>query len=157
MKISKNKLKQIIQEELDAFHGNKPITEGETNGDGWACCCEWRNFVYGPPECVGGWGCKCEGLGPRANVARPRDVRLQESNRLNEIFPSCENNCTGNEGEACSVRVGGSDFNGTWNCAECSCLGPNGGCLYGDCGGMVAPGGIGNIDPIAKVNKNLGA
>jgi hypothetical protein len=83
MNISRNKLKQIVQEELEAFHGSQ----------------------------------------------------------LNEEKP-CGGECGGNEGMSCSVTTGSTGtINGSWSCADCGCIGPNGNCLYGDC--MTVPGGTG--------------
>jgi hypothetical protein len=81
--------------ERDSKRGNILVPKGggrgkrnslrEIDEGGWGCCCGWTDYVYGGAECTGGYGCKCEGLGPRANVQnRGRGDKAIDSMRFDK-------------------------------------------------------------------------
>ena len=72
----------------------KRLNEESSDGEGWACCCEWsRGFAYESPKCIGGWGCKCGGHGPVAgkisgNIIPDGSHEIQKDGNIVVIWPN---------------------------------------------------------------------
>jgi len=64
----------------------RALNENYNEGMEWGCCCEWSPGLDLTDDwiCVGGWGCKCDGSGPRAKVAKTGG-EMDEQENLSEF------------------------------------------------------------------------
>ena len=85
---------------------------------GWACCCKWTDTVYGKGECTGGWGCRCDGLGPR-ELEMNREAKKKERNpRRRDMGKMGEEKIGGGkEKEPCICNEWSQDQDG-WYCSK---------------------------------------
>jgi hypothetical protein len=64
----------------------RALNENYNEGMEWGCCCEWSPGLDLTDDwiCVGGWGCKCDGSGPRAKVAKTGGEMDEEYDMMDE-------------------------------------------------------------------------